>query len=415
MKRRVVITGLGVLTPIGNNVKDFWNALKEGRSGIGRITKFDVSSDEFPVKIAGEIKNFKPEERIESRSLKRMDLFTQYTLYATMEAIADAKIEVDKINKDRVGVIIASGIGGVNVWEEQHKRLLNMGASRVNPMFIPMLIINTAPGTIAIHYGFRGPNFSVVSACASSGHAIGESMRKIQYGEADVVITGGAEAPLTPLALAGFSVLRALSKRNDEPEKASRPFDRDRDGFVMAEGCGILILEEIEHAKKRGARIYAEIAGYGASDDAYHITAPDESAEGPSIAMKNALDDAGINPEEIEYINAHGTSTELNDKIETKAIKKTFGEYAKKIPISSTKSMTGHLLGAASAVEAVATVLSIYNNYVHPTINYENPDPECDLDYVPNKGRDMEVNAAISNSFGFGGHNVAIVFKKYKE
>ncbi len=415
MKRRTVITGLGVLTPIGNNVKEFWESLKNGKSGIVHITKFDVSSEEFPVKIAGEIKGFKPEERIESRSLKRMDPFTQYTLYATIEAIEDSKMDLGKINKDRVGVIIASGIGGVTVWEEQFKRLLNNGPSRVNPMFIPMLIINTAPGTIAIHYGFRGPNFSVVSACASSGHAIGESLRKIQYGEADIIITGGAEAPITPLALAGFSVLRALSKRNNEPEKASRPFDRDRDGFVMAEGCGILVLEELEHAKKRGARIYAEISGYGASDDAFHITAPDESAEGPAIAMKNAIADAGLKPEDIDYVNAHGTSTELNDKIETKAIKNTFGEHSKKLAISSTKSMTGHLLGAASAIEAVATVLSVYEDFVHPTINLENPDPECDLDYVPNRGRNITVNAAISNSFGFGGHNVTLVFKKYKE
>lgn len=415
MKRRTVITGMGVLTPIGNNVKEFWDGLKNGKNGIDKITKFDVSSDEFPVKIAGEIKNFKPEEKIEPRALKRIDPFTQYTLYCTIEALEDSKLDLNTIDKDKVGVIVASGIGGVTTWEEQFKRLLNAGPSRVNPMFIPMLIIDTASGTIAINYGFRGPNFSVVSACASSGHAIGESLRKIQYGEADIMITGGSEAPITPLALAGFSVLRALSKRNNEPEKASRPFDRDRDGFVMAEGCGILILEELEHAKKRGAKIYAEIAGYGASDDAFHITAPDESAEGPSIAMKTAIRDAGLKPEDIDYVNAHGTSTELNDKIETKAIKNTFGEHSKKLTISSTKSMTGHLLGAASGVEAVATVLSVYEDFVHPTRNLDNPDPECDLDYVPNKGRKIIVNAAISNSFGFGGHNVTLVFKKYKE
>jgi len=413
-KRRAVITGLGVVSPVGNNLDDFWNSLRNGKGGIGLITKFDVSN--YTVRIAGEVKNFDPTDVINPKSLRRMDLFTQYGVYAADMAVKDANIDVQKLQREMVGTIVASGIGGLNTWESQHKKLLKDGPNRVSPFFIPMLIINSAPGTIALRFGLKGPNFAVVSACASSGHAIGEAFRKIQYGEADIMITGGAEAPIAPLAVAGFGIMRALSTRNDEPEKASRPFDRERDGFVIAEGAGILILEELEHAKRRGARIYAEISGYGATDDAYHMTAPDETGIAPSMAITKALDDAGVKPEEVDYINAHGTSTPLNDKLETRAIKIALGEEnAKKVSISSTKSMTGHMLGATSAVEAIATTLTIKDDFIPPTINYEFPDPDCDLDYTPNRGKKREVNVAVSNSFGFGGHNVSLVLEKYKE
>ena len=411
--RRVVITGIGVISPVGNTREEFWKSLINGKSGIGTITKFDASG--YAVRIAGEVKDFDPGDILSPKERRRTDLFTQYALTAAHEALSDAGIEVEKINRDRVGVIVASGIGGTITWEAQHRKLLEQGPDRVSPLFIPMMIINTASGMIAIRYRFRGPNFAVVSACASSGHAIGEAMRKIQYGEADVMITGGTEASITPLSVAGFSVMKALSTRNDEPERASRPFDRERDGFVMGEGCAIIVLEELEHAKRRGAKIYAELAGYGASDDAYHITAPDESGEGPALSMIRAIEDAGRKPEDVDYINAHGTSTPLNDKIETLAIKKVFGERAKDIPVSSIKSMVGHLLGAASAVELAATALTIRDGIIPPTINYENPDPECDLDYVPNEARKKEVKFALSNSFGFGGHNVTLALAKYEE
>ncbi len=411
--RRVVITGIGVISPVGNTREEFWKSLINGKSGIGTITKFDASG--YAVRIAGEVKDFDPGDILSPKERRRTDLFTQYALTAAHEALSDAGIEVEKINRDRVGVIVASGIGGTITWEAQHRKLLEQGPDRVSPLFIPMMIINTASGMIAIRYRFRGPNFAVVSACASSGHAIGEAMRKIQYGEADVMITGGTEASITPLSVAGFSVMKALSTRNDEPERASRPFDRERDGFVMGEGCAIIVLEELEHAKRRGAKIYAELAGYGASDDAYHITAPDESGEGPALSMIRAIEDAGRKPEDVDYINAHGTSTPLNDKIETLAIKKVFGERAKDIPVSSIKSMVGHLLGAASAIELAATALTIRDGIIPPTINYENPDPECDLDYVPNEARKKEVKFALSNSFGFGGHNVTLALAKYEE
>ncbi len=411
--RRVVITGIGVISPVGNTREEFWKSLINGKSGIGTITKFDASG--YAVRIAGEVKDFDPGDILSPKERRRTDLFTQYALTAAHEALSDAGIEVEKIDRDRVGVIVASGIGGTVTWEAQHRKLLEQGPDRVSPLFIPMMIINTASGMIAIRYRFRGPNFAVVSACASSGHAIGEAMRKIQYGEADVMITGGTEASITPLSVAGFSVMKALSTRNDEPERASRPFDRERDGFVMAEGCAIIVLEELEHAKRRGAKIYAELAGYGASDDAYHITAPDESGEGPALSMIRAIEDAGRKPEDVDYINAHGTSTPLNDKIETLAIKKVFGERAKDIPVSSIKSMVGHLLGAASAIELAATALTIRDGIIPPTINYENPDPECDLDYVPNEARKKEVKFALSNSFGFGGHNVTLALAKYEE
>ncbi len=410
MKRRAVITGIGVVSPVGNNKDKFWDALRSGKSGIEKITKFDTSN--FEVKIAGEVKGFHPEERLDRKEVKRYDIFTQYALFAANEAIQDAFLPLEKEDKERIGVIIASGIGGTITWEAQHLRLLNLGPDRVNPLFIPKMIINTAPGSIAIHYGFKGPNFATVSACASSGHAIGEAFRKIQYGDMDIAVTGGTEGSITPLAVAGFTAMKALSRRNDEPEKSSRPFDKNRDGFIMAEGSAILIIEELEHAKKRGAKIYAEICGYGATDDAFHITAPDENADGPARAMKIAIKDAGMTLKDVEYINAHGTSTVLNDRIETLAIKNAFGEYAYKIPVSSTKSMTGHLLGATSAIELAATALTIYYGIIPPTINYETPDPECDLDYVPNRSRKVDVGFALSNSLGFGGHNATLALRK---
>jgi len=411
MKRRVGITGIGVVSPTGNSKDTFWDALKSGKSGIRKITKFDAST--FGVQIAGEIRDFHPEKRLDRKEIKRYDIFTQYALFAADEAIEDASLIVEKEDTERIGVIIASGIGGTITWEQQHTKLLEMGHDRVNPLFIPRMLINTAPGAVAIRYGFKGPNFATVSACASSGHAIGEAFRKIQYGEMDIALAGGAEGSITPLAVSGFTAMKALSRRNDKPEKSSRPFDKNRDGFVMAEGSAVLVLEELEHAQNRGARIYAEICGYGATDDAFHITAPDENAGGPARAMKIAVQDAGMTPEDVEYINAHGTSTILNDRIETIAIKKVFGEYAYKIPVSSIKSMTGHLLGAASSIELAATALTVYYGIIPPTINYETPDPECDLDYVPNKFREKSVGFAISNSLGFGGHNATLAIKKF--
>ncbi len=410
MKRKVAITGIGIVSPIGNNKEAFWDTLISGKSGIRRITKFDATN--YEVQIAGEVKEFHPEERLDRKEIKRYDIFTQYALFSANEAIKDASLNLEKEDMERIGVIIASGIGGSITWEEQHSRLLKMGPERISPLFIPKMIINTAPGSIAIRYGFKGPNFATVSACASSGHAIGEALRKIQYGDMDIAVTGGTEGSITPLAVSGFTAMRALSRRNDAPEKSSRPFDKNRDGFVMAEGAAILVLEELEHAKNRGARIYAELCGYGATDDAFHITAPDETADGPTRAMRIAVQDADMNIEDVEYINAHGTSTVLNDKIETLAIKNLFGKYAYKIPVSSTKSMTGHLLGATSAIEAASTALTIYYGIIPPTINYETPDPECDLDYVPNKNRKIDVGFALSNSLGFGGHNVTLALRK---
>lgn len=409
---RVAITGLGALTPVGVGVEEYWNAIKEGKSGVSRITRFDPS--EFRSQIAGELPEYSADDVISRKQKRRLDLFTQYALIVAEEAIKSSNLDLENIDLDRAGVIFASGIGGENTWEEEHVKMIENGPRRVSPMFIPSLIINAAPAFIAIKYGFRGPNFGVVTACASSGHAIGESFRKIQSGETDIIITGGSEAPLGPLALAGFCSMRALSTRNDEPEKASRPFDKERDGFIMSEGAGALVLERMEHARERGANIYAELTGYGATDDAYHITAPDETGSSQALAMKKAIEDAGVQLEDVKYINAHGTSTELNDKIETRAIKNLFGDYASDIKISSTKSMTGHLLGAASAAEAIATVLSLRNGIITPTINYENPDPECDLNYTPNESVEMDFDYAISNSFGFGGHNVTLVFKKYR-
>ena len=413
MKRRTVITGLGILTSIGNNKKTFWENLVNGKSGIGLITRFDTS--DFSSKIAGEIKDFDPLTYIDRKDAKRMDLFCQYGIASALQAVEDSGLEMQKVDLEKTGAIIASGIGGLTTWENQHNRLLNKGPSRVSPFFIPSMIVNTAAGSIAIRFGIKGPNFAVSSACASAGHAIGEAYLNIKSGKADVMLTGGSEATITPLALAGFCVMRALSTRNDEPEKASRPFDKERDGFIMSEGAGIIVLEELEHAKARNAHIYCELVGYGASNDAFHITAPDENGKGAELSMKSAIEDARFNLDEVNYINAHGTSTPLNDKIETKAVKSLFKDHAKNIPISSNKSMFGHMLGASSVSELIATILTIKNNVIPPTINYEFPDAECDLDYVPNQAREKPINTAISNSFGFGGHNVTLAVKRFDE
>jgi 3-oxoacyl-[acyl-carrier-protein] synthase II len=415
--RRVVITGLGAITPLGQTVKETWENLVKGKSGVGYIDRFDTSN--LPVKIAAQIRNFDPLKRLSQKEagvpIKKLDLFSIYALWAAEEAIEDSALLKGPFDPDRVGVIIASGIGGVETLEREIIVGYTKGYDRISPYLIPMMIPDMASGLIAIKYRFKGPNYCTVSACASSAHAIGDAFRLIRYGDADVMIVGGSEAPIIPTAVAGFSSMKALSTRNDEPEKASRPFDRDRDGFVMGEGAAVLVLEEYEHAMKRGAKIYAELVGYGATADAYHITAPCVDGEGAVKCMLRALEDAKLSPDEVDYINAHGTSTKLNDAVETLAIKKVFGERAYKIPISSTKSMIGHLLGAAGAIEAVATIMTIHTGIIHPTINYENPDPECDLDYVPNEARKKEVNVAISNSFGFGGHNVCLVFKKFEE
>jgi 3-oxoacyl-[acyl-carrier-protein] synthase II len=415
--RRVVITGLGAITPLGQTVKETWENLVKGKSGVGYIDRFDTSN--LPVKIAAQIRNFDPLKRLSQKEagvpIKKLDLFSIYALWAAEEAIEDSALLKGPFDPDRVGVIIASGIGGVETLEREIIVGYTKGYDRISPYLIPMMIPDMASGLIAIKYRFKGPNYCTVSACASSAHAIGDAFRLIRYGDADVMIVGGSEAPIIPTAVAGFSSMKALSTRNDEPEKASRPFDRDRDGFVMGEGAAVLVLEEYEHAMRRGAKIYAELVGYGATADAYHITAPCVDGEGAVKCMLRALEDAKLSPDEVDYINAHGTSTKLNDAVETLAIKKVFGERAYKIPVSSTKSMIGHLLGAAGAIEAVATIMTIHTGIIHPTINYENPDPECDLDYVPNEARKKEVNVAISNSFGFGGHNVCLAFKKFEE
>jgi 3-oxoacyl-[acyl-carrier-protein] synthase II len=407
--RRVFITGVGAITPVGNSAKEFWNSLIAGISGIGEITKFDTS--EFPVKIGAEVKGFDGTKYFSPKEIRRKDLFIQYAVAAAEEAIKDSGIDVEKEEPSRIGVIVGSGIGGIETWEREF-RVLAQSPRKVSPFFIPMMIINSASAEISIRFKLKGPNFGVVSACATGAHAIGEAYRVIKYGDADIVITGGSESAITPLSVAGFANMKALSTRNDEPQKASRPFDLKRDGFVIGEGVGIIILEEEKHALKRGAELYCELAGYGMTGDAYHITAPDPSADETARVMELALQESGIPIEEIDYINAHGTSTPLNDKIETKAIKRVFKEHAYNLSISSTKSMIGHLLGAAGAVELIATVFSIKYGIIHPTINLEYPDPECDLDYTPNKMRKREVRAAISNSFGFGGHNTAIVLKK---
>lgn len=411
MIRRVVVTGLGVLTPVGNSVSESWQNLLPGENGIVKIDRFDVS--QYPTQIAGLVKNFNPESIIDPKESKRMDLVTQYAIYAAQEAVEDANLAEGSFDPYRAGVIVTSGIGGIITLEQEIIKLHENGPRRVSPFLIPMMIVDITAGHISMRYNLKGPNYAIVSACASSAHAIGDAFRLIKHGYADIVITGGAEASITPVGLAGFCSMRALSTRNDAPDKASRPFDKERDGFVMGEGAGIVILEELGHALKRGAKIYAEVVGYGATADAYHITAPHPEGEGAYYSMKLALEEAGVKPEEVDYINAHGTSTQLNDLTETRAIKRLFGDYAYKIPVSSTKSMTGHLLGAAGAVEFVTTVMSVYSNKIHPTRNYEIPDPECDLDYVPGKYRELEVIYALSNSFGFGGHNASLLIKKF--
>jgi 3-oxoacyl-[acyl-carrier-protein] synthase II len=413
--RRVVITGMGALTPLGKNVNEFWNNLIEGKSGIRKIDRFDVSN--LKTQIAGLLpKDFEPLERLQKKEagvpINKLDRFSIYALYCSIEAFEDAKLY--NVNPDRVGVIIASGIGGIETLVGEIKIAFEKGYDRISPYLVPMMIPDMASGLISIKFGFKGPNFCTVSACSSSAHAIGEAYRLIKYGDADIILAGGSEAPIIPIAISGFNQIRALSTRNEEPEKASRPFDKLRDGFVMGEGAGIIVLEELEHALKRGAKIYAEIVGYGQSADAYHITAPCSDGEGAIKCMINALKDAKIDISQIDYINAHGTSTELNDKSETLAIKSVFKEHAYKIPISSTKSMIGHLLGAAGVVESIAVIKTIETGIIHPTINYEVPDPECDLDYVPNTKRFKEVKYALKNSFGFGGHNVSLIFKKFE-
>jgi 3-oxoacyl-[acyl-carrier-protein] synthase II len=406
-RNRVVITGLGAITPVGHDVDTYWNALLAGKSGAAKIVKFDTTG--HSVTFGAEVKGFDAAAHIDPKEAKRMDPFAQYAVAAAKQAVKDSGIDFHKEDRFRCGAIIASGIGGLNELQEQHSKYREKGPGRTSPFFVPKLMLNAAAGHIAIAFGLGGPNWGVASACASANHAMGTALRTIQYGDADVMLTGGSEAALTYLSLSGFANMGALSSRNDAPEKASRPFDKNRDGFVLGEGAAILVFEKLEHARARGARIYAEVLGIGNSDDAYHITAPDPDGTGGAYAMSQALKDSGLRPEQISYINAHGTSTPLNDKIETAAIKKTFGAHARKIPISSTKSMIGHLLGAAAAVEMVATILSIRDGVVHPTINYETPDPECDLDCVPNEKRRVAVEYAMSNSLGFGGHNSAIV------
>jgi len=410
-KRRVVITGIGLVTPLGVGIETNWEALLAGRSGIRTVTRFDLTG--FPVRIAGEVSNFDVQQFIDKKEARKMDLFVHYAIAAADLAIKDAGIDLAKLEGENTGVYVGSGIGGLGSIEDTHRVLLEKGPSRVSPYFIIQTIINEASAHISIRYKARGPNMSNVTACSTGAHAIGESFRMIQFGLADRMIAGGAEAPITPLSLAGFSSMKALSERNNEPEKACRPFDAQRDGFVMSEGAGIVLLEELNAALDRGAKIYAEVAGYGLNGDAYHVTAPSPDGEGAARVMKLAIDEAGISPADIQYINAHGTSTPYNDRVETMAIKSVFGEAARKVAISSTKSMTGHLLGAAGGVEAGLTALTIDRQVLPPTINYEFPDPDCDLDYVPNKPRTAEVIYALTNSFGFGGTNACLLLKKF--
>jgi 3-oxoacyl-[acyl-carrier-protein] synthase II len=412
MKKRVVVTGIGAVTPIGLNINEFWKNLIEGKSGAAYITRFDASN--FDTKFACEVKNFDPLKYFDKKSVQRMDLFTQFALVSTEEAIQNSQLKLDQIDKNRVGVVYGSGIGGMWTWEGIFNAINNGGYQRISPFFVPMMISDIAAGQIAIKYGFKGLNYATTSACATSAHAIGVAAMHIERGDADIVIAGGSEASISPIGIGGFNAMKALSTRNDAPEKASRPFDKNRDGFVMGEGAATLILEDYEHAIKRGAPILAELVGFGFTADAYHLTAPAPGGEGAVRSMKLCIEDAKIKPEEVDYINAHGTSTYYNDKSETQAIKTLFGDHAYKLIVSSTKSMTGHLLGAAGAIEAVVTVLTLMNDIIPPTINLEEPDPECDLNYAPNKAVERKVNYAISNAFGFGGHNVSLLFKKYQ-
>lgn len=412
MKNRVVVTGMGAITPIGNDVESFWQGIKNGKCGVDFITKFDTT--DYKAKLAAEVKGFNPEEFLDRRSAKRMDRFCQLAVAAAKEAVKNSKIDLDTIDRERFGVVVGSGIGGLGTIEEQHKKLLEKGPGRVSPMLIPMIITNMAAGNIAIEFGAKGMCTNVVTACATGTNAIGDAFHLLQLGIEDVILAGGAESSITPLAIAGFTSMTALSTSSD-PLRASIPFDKDRDGFIMGEGAGILVLETLEHAEKRGAKIYGEIVGYGATCDAYHMTSPAPDGEGGARAMSIAIKEAGIKPEQISYINAHGTSTPYNDKFETAAIKTVFGDSAYKIPVSSTKSMTGHLLGAAGAVEAITCIKAMEDSFLPPTIGYKNPDAECDLDYVPNEGREAKLEYTLSNSLGFGGHNATIIIKAWRE
>lgn len=410
MKRRVVVTGLGAVTSLGLGADKFWDSIKSGKCGISTIERFDVS--DLPTKVGAEIKDFNPTDFIDRKEARRMDRYAQFAVAAASMAIETSKLDLEAVNKERMGVIVGSGVGGIETLENQHSVLLEKGPDRVSPFFVPMMIANMATSMVAIKYGAKGYSECIVTACASSANSIGEAFKIIQRNDADIMITGGSEAPITRLSVAGFCANKTMSRRED-PLDASRPFDLERDGFVMGEGSGILILEELEHALNRGADIIAEVVGYGCTNDAYHITAISEDGEGGARCMKLAIEDAGIQPDDIGYINAHGTSTELNDKTETLAIKTVFGEYAAKLPVSSTKSMTGHLLGAAGAIEAIISTMAVKEGFLPPTINYKTPDPDCDLFYIPNKGIKADINYSLSNSFGFGGHNASLVFKKY--
>lgn len=411
--RRVVITGMGAITPVGNDVETFWSNLKNGISGIRRIESFDVST--YDCQIGGEVRGFDPKPYFKNaKDVRRTDRFAQLAMAAANMAIKDGGLDLEKLNRDRFGVIVSSGIGGLKTLQDQHDILVTKGPSRTSPFTIPMLISNMASGLISMEFGLRGPNLCIVTACATSNNAIGESWRTIKFGDADIFLAGGSEASIVPIGLAGFSAMKALSTRNDEPERASRPFDRDRDGFVMSEGAGVVVVEELEHAKARGAKIYCELAGYGLTADAYHMTAPPPHGEGAARAMQMALNHAGVRPEDVDYINAHATSTGLGDLSETYAIKSVFGDYAKSVAISATKSMTGHLLGGAGAIEMAACALAIRDSFVPPTINLENPDEGCDLDYTANTGRERKVRVALNNSFGFGGHNATLVATQFE-
>jgi len=409
--RRVVITGLGVVSPLGSDVETLWKRLVAGESGIGPVTRFDTAK--YDTRFAAEVQGFRAEDCMDRKEIRRTDLFVQYAIGATAQAVKQAGVSPESVDPNRYGVVVGSGIGGIATFEDQHRTLLEKGPSRVSPFFIPMMISDMASGQVSIQFGAKGPNYCTVSACSSGAHAVGDAFRIIQYNEADVMISGGAEAPVTPVSFAGFCSMKAMSTRNDEPQRASRPFDAQRDGFVMGEGAGVVVLEELEHAKKRGAKILAEIVGYGATGDAYHMTAPAPEGEGAARAMRAAIRDSGLSLESFGYLNAHGTSTPLNDKFETQAIKSVFGELAKKLPVSSTKSMTGHLLGAAGGLETIICVLALERHMLPPTINYKTPDPDCDLDYVPNTARAVELQAALSNSLGFGGHNVTLALSRY--
>ncbi len=411
MTRRVVVTGVGMVSPLGTGVRNNWEAACAGRSGIGPITKFDAA--DFPSQIAGEVRDFNPEDFMDKQQIRRFDVFIHYAVASARMAMEDSGLKIDGANAHKVGCITGSGLGGLTMLEHYHSVLLEKGARKISPFFIPGIIANMAPGQIAIEFGAKGPNLSIETACAASAHAVGEAFRFVREGIADAMITGGAEAVVTPLALGGFCSMRALSTRNNEPQKASRPFDLNRDGFVMGEGAGILVLEVLEQAINRGAKIYAEVVGYGLSGDAYHVSAPDPEGEGAISCMKMALDYAGLKPEDVDYINAHGTSTKLNDASECKAIKAVFGDHARELAVSSTKSMTGHLLGGAGGVEAIFTVLALKHGLIPPTINYETVDPDCDLDCVPNVARKAQIRAAMSNSFGFGGTNATLLFKPF--